>query len=248
VLAGLRPTGFSADERARAVAQLAPDLADASVTAARSGPEGARVVADALLSRAGRPAFAPLTDGVDKATPELRSACEASLEQVGRALVEPFLALARHPSEDVRASAIRVLSLRPEPQARAAVIAALSDPEPLVQRGALVSLSGADDGGALDAVTKLAESAEVWAVRARATEALGALASGKQTSGAVSVLARIALHDPIAFVRETAVRALGRAPVGEARAAISRVAEKDPEPRVRALARGQLLPASGRGR
>jgi HEAT repeat protein len=210
---------------------------DAAVTAARSGAEGARVVADALLSRGGRPAFAPLTDSLEAASPERRSACETALEQVARALVDPFLVLAQHPAEDVRARAIRVLSLRPEPTARAAVVAALRDPDPLVQRGALAALSSTEDATALDALSKLAESAETWAARSKATQALGTLAGGQHGAAAVTVLARVADRDPIAFVRETAVRALGAVRSPAARTSLVRVSEKDPEPRVRALAR-----------
>ncbi|HVW26606.1 MAG TPA: tetratricopeptide repeat protein [Polyangiaceae bacterium] len=240
VLTSLRPAGFTPDESARAVVELAPDLETAAVTAARSGPEGARAVADAVLSRGGRPAFAPLTDHLDAASPEQRARCEASLEGIGRALVEPFLALSRHPAEDVRLRAIRVLALRPEPDARAAVVAALHDTDPLVQRGALVALAGSDDGSALDALSALAEKADVWASRSKATEALAALVKGPRAAAAVAVLSRVAERDPIAFVRETAVKGLGVARAPEARAALLRISERDPEPRVRALARTLL--------
>jgi hypothetical protein len=54
------------------------------------------------------------------------------------------------------------------------------------------------------------------------------------------VLARVAERDPIAFVRETAVKGLGAARSPGARAALLRVAQRDPEPRVRALARTLL--------
>jgi HEAT repeat protein len=236
VLTSLRPSGFSPDESAKAVVELSPELESAAVTAARSGPEGARAVADALLARGGRPAFAPLTDGLDAASPQQRTKCEASLERVGRALVEPFLALAKHPAEDVRLRAIRVLAVRPEPEARAAVVAALHDPDPLVQRGALVALAGSDDGSALDALSALAEKADVWASRSKATEALAGLVTSPRAAAAVAVLARVAERDPIAFVRETAVKGLGAARSPEAHAALLRIAARDPEPRVRALA------------
>ena len=237
VLTSLRPSSTSADDGARAVVELAPELESAAVTAARSGPEGARTVADALLARGGRPAFAPLTEHLDTAAPERRAACEAALDKIGRALVEPFLALAKHPAEDVRVRAIRFLAVRTEPEARAAVVSALGDPAPLVQRGALVALATNDDGSALDALSALAEKADVWASRTKATEALAALVTGPRAAAAVAVLTRVAEHDSIAFVRETAVKGLGGARLPEARAALLRVAEKDPEPRVRALAR-----------
>jgi tetratricopeptide (TPR) repeat protein len=240
VLAALGPSGYTADERAHAVSELGPELMDAAVTAVHSGAEGARVVADALLARGGRPAFAPLTDGMDGASPEARAASELAIEGILRAIVAPFLALARHPSADVRVRAIRVLALRSEPEARAAVVGALEDPDAGVQRVALAVLSSGEDASALSVVTKLSQEAEAWAVRARATDTLGALARGAGEDRAVPVLARIAEQDPIAFVRETAIRALGVVQGVAARAALGRVLASDPEPRVRDLARALL--------
>jgi HEAT repeat protein len=109
-----------------------------------------------------------------------------------------------------------------------------------VQRGALVALAATDDGSALDALSSLAEKADVWAARSKATEALAALAVGPRAEAAVEVLARVAERDPIAFVRETAIRGLGAARVPRAHAALVRAAEKDAEPRVRALARALI--------
>jgi HEAT repeat protein len=54
------------------------------------------------------------------------------------------------------------------------------------------------------------------------------------------VLAAIAQKDPIAFVREAAVRALGQVADERARAALSNVARSDPEGTLRALA-GSLV-------
>jgi tetratricopeptide (TPR) repeat protein/HEAT repeat protein len=243
-LAALRPSGYTADERARALAELAPELAEAAVTAVHATPEGARVVADALLAGGGRPAFAPLTDDMDGATPESEKAVRAAVSRITEALVEPFVALARHPSADVRARAVRVLSLRSEPAASSAVIDALSDPDPLVQEGALAALGASHDPRAVRAVTELARSASSWPVRARAAEALGAF--GGRTEGATAVLGTIADRDPIAFVREAAVRALGAIGDESARAALERVAAKDDEPRLRTLA-ASLLGAPGAG-
>jgi HEAT repeat protein len=240
VLSALVPTGFSADDRARALVAFEPDIADAAVTAVHTGPEGSRVVADALLAHGGRSSFSPLTDGIDEASVDARAACDASIERILRALVAPFLPLARHPSAEVRARAIRVLAERPEPEARAVVVAALEDTDPAVQRVALALLGATEDPSAVTAVTKLARGSPSWTVRQRATEALGTLAKGSESEAAGAVLAAIASGDSMAFVREAAMRALAAARGARARTTLEGVAVKDPEPRLRALAKTLL--------
>jgi HEAT repeat protein len=240
VLATLAPSGYSADERARAVVDVSAELSGSAAGAVHSGPEGARVVADALLAGGGRPAFAPLTDGIEGASAEARSAAETALDHVAASLVEAFVALAHHPSPDVRARTIALLATRAEEPAREAIVAALADPEPDVQRAALAALSTGHDQRGLSAVIELSERASAWAVRARATEALGSLMSGADDGAALAVLVRVAEHDDVGFVRESAVRALMRSKSAAARDALGRVAKGDPEPRVRALAAAEL--------
>jgi tetratricopeptide (TPR) repeat protein len=240
VLLGLGPAGFSADDRARALVALEGSITDAAVTAVHTGPEGSRVVAEALLARADRPSFSPLTDGIEDASADARAACQASLERIAAALVGPFLALARHPSGEVRARAIRVLAVRPEPEAQAAIVLALEDSDPAVQRAALSLLSSTVDPSAVAAVTKLAQSSLSWPVRERATEALGALARGSESDRAGTVLAAIAEGDKMAFVREAAMRALAATRSPRARTTLERLGARDPEPRLRALAKTLL--------
>jgi HEAT repeat protein len=241
VLSRLRPRGYSPDDEARTLVAFEKDIVEAAATVVNTGPEGGRVVADALLSRGGRPALSPLTDAIDGASAADRRAAEEAASRIGRALVTSFVAQAQHPSAEVRARAIRVLALREEPAARAVVIAGLSDPDPGVQRAALALLGSAEaaseDAAAFAAVTKLAQSDPSWPVRARATETLGASLRGPRGAAALPVLAAIAEKDPIAFVREAAVRALGATADARARAAVSNVAKSDPEATLRALAR-----------
>ena len=237
VLSRLRPRGYSPDDEARALVAFEKDIVEAAATVVNTGPEGGRVVADALLSRGGRPALSPLTDAIDAASVENRRSAEAAAARIGGALVTSFVAQAQHPSAEVRVRAIRVLALREEPAARAVVIAGLSDPDAGVQRAALALLAASEDAAAFAAVTKLAQSDPSWPVRARATETLGASLRGPRGAAALPVLASIAEKDPIAFVREAAVRALGTTTDARARAAISNVEKKDPEATLRALAR-----------
>jgi HEAT repeat protein len=239
VVAGLRPSGYTADERAKAIVELATDLTASAVTAVHSTPEGARVVADAILPRGGQPAFSPLSDGIEHASPESRASAEEALARVSAALVQPFVALAKHPAADARLRAIHFLSSRNEPEAKAALVEALRDPDPTVLGAALDSFSADPEKLPIDAVTDLAKHAESWPIRARASEALGALGKSREAARAVAVLAEVVQTDSIAFVREAAVRALGV--IGSAGKPVLRtVAAKDAEPRLRALAKGLL--------
>jgi tetratricopeptide (TPR) repeat protein/HEAT repeat protein len=239
VVLGLRPSGYTPDERAKAIVDIAPDLAASALTAVHATPEGARAIADAVLARGGRPAFAPLSDELERASPGAQKAAEEALVHTSAALVEPFVALAKHPSADARARAVRFLSSRDEPKAKSALVAALHDADPTVLGAALDSFSADPDRLPIDAVTELAKESESWPVRARAAEALGALKKAPSEGRAISVLAGVTEKDSIAFVREAAVRALGAfGPAGKE--ALARVAARDAEPRIRALAKNLL--------
>jgi HEAT repeat protein len=241
LLAAQRPSGYTDDERARAVVEFGGELTNAAVTAAQSGPAGAEVVAEALLARRGKPSFAPLTDGLDGASEANRAAAEATLGRIEAALVESFVALTRHPSPALRTRAIAVLAARAEPAAQNAIVAALSDTDANVQRASLSALATSRAEGALAAVAKLSQSADEWAVRARATETLGAIAANPDAHAAIDALAQVAEKDTVAFVREGAIRALaGAGDTARAQPVLRRIADSDPEPRVRLLAKTLL--------
>ncbi len=77
-------------------------------------------------------------------------------------------------------------------------------------------------------------------MRGRATEALAAFAREGSGPDTLAVLERIARNDAIAYVRESAVRALRAAGDAVARKVLEAVAASDPEPRVRRLASALL--------
>ncbi len=236
----LRPGGYSPDEHARALVKLAPALQAACVAAVQSSPERARAVADALLDRGGKPAFGPLTRELDKANAALRKQAGDAATGIARAVVAPFVALASHPSPDVRARAVQFLATRSEQAARTAVVEALGDPDEHVQRAALAAADRARTPGAVNAVTGLLTHKSDWPVRVRAAEALGRLAAGSRDKKAVAALTRAAQSDAYALVREAAVRALPLVDAAAARPVLTEVAEKDAEPRVQRAARELL--------
>jgi cellulose synthase operon protein C len=240
VIDALVPAGYTADESARAMEQMAPALARASVAAVQSSPERARFVADSLLARDGKPSFGPLTRELDKATPEARTKAERAAESIAAAVVPPFIALASHPSPEVRALSVQFLATRPEASASEQLVAALEDRDERVQRAALTALRGGRSLHAIEAVTRLLGGRGDWPVRLRAAQALGELAKGSRDAKAVAALSRAARSDSYALVREASVEALVKVDSAAARSVLEQVIKGDPEPRVRKSAQAVL--------
>jgi HEAT repeat protein len=236
----LTPTGYRAEENARALVKLSTALAAASAIAVQSSPERARVVADQLLARSGKPAFGALTRDLPALPAADRSAAERAAESIAEAVTPPFIALASHPASEVRVLAIRFLATRSEPRAQERVLASLDDPAEGVQHAALAALGRRRDAAALDTVVRLLGSNPLWPVRVAAAEALAGFEGGTRSGRALAALTRAALADDYALVREAAVRALARSPEPKARGVLERVAKADPEPRVRQAAHSAL--------
>jgi len=233
----MTPTGYSPDEHARALVKLAPTLAGACLSASQSSPERARAVADALLARGSKPAFGPLTKTLDAASPAMRAQAEKAAGTIAAAVVPAFVALAAHPSADVRTRAIQLLATRKEPAASKAVLDSLDDPDDGVQRAALAAIASARPSGGVEAVTHLLATAKDWAARVRAAETLGTLAAGSHDKKGAEALEGAATRDDTALVREAALRALAKVDPEAAQRVATKMAGSDPEPRVRETAK-----------
>jgi tetratricopeptide (TPR) repeat protein len=240
ILAGLGPDPAEAAARARALVTLAPSLERAAVAAASTSPDRARVVADALLSGKDALGLSPLTDPRGKLDPETEKAVAAAVERIAAAVVPAFVALERHPAIEVRTRAVELLARRPEKEAQAAVIDALSDPEESVRRAALSALGTVKDASTIGAVAKLGREAPSWPLRVRAAEALGRLGTGSASPVAMETLRSMAQKDAYALVREAAARAMASLDRAGAAPLLRELAAKDPEPRIRQTAT-QLL-------
>lgn len=232
-LDALVPTGYDDETHAKALLAVADDLRRACVTAVQSSPERARVVADALLARAGAPTFAPLVLDLGEVSDKTRERASTAIDSIAAAVVGPFVALSRHPSAEVRARAVQFLSTRPEENAIEAVLGALEDDDKLVQRAALDTVTHVHDTRAVTAVTGLITGDADWPIRVRATEALGEMAAGSANETVARVLEDVARTDDFAFVRQAAVESLHAVAGNDARKTLREVAEHDPEPRVR---------------
>jgi tetratricopeptide (TPR) repeat protein/HEAT repeat protein len=241
VLLGLGPDAYGPAERAAALVALGPALRKAAVAAVSTSPDRARVVADALLASDGKLGLLPFTAGGEKLDPRVREQVDEVVESLAASVIPGFVALERHPSIEVRTRAVELLARRPEPEAQAAVIDALGDPEESVRRAALsaVGASGAvRDDKLVAAVGRLAREAPSWPLRVRAAAALGRVgARGPEGRAAIiETLEAAARRDPYALVREAAARALASIDRAAARPLLEEMAGKDAEPRVRETA------------
>ena len=244
VLLGLAPDEAGPAERAAALVALGPALQRAAVAAVATSPERARLVADALLGgQTAALSLAPFTDGGDKLDPALKKQVEATVESLAAAVVPGFVALGRHPDVEVRTRAVELLARRPEPEAQAAVIDALSDPDEGVRRTALSTIGAVKYGPTLAAVSRVLQTSTSWPLRVRASEALGRLGLGGADPGVLESLSAAAKGDSYALVREAAARALAPIDRAAAKPVLEDLAAKDPEPRVRATA-AELLKAA----
>ena len=133
-LDAMRPGPYTTKERVDALERFAPELARSSALAARSSPERARAVVEALGLGA---VTAPVPALVGDAKGEELERARRAIAGVASGMVPVFVALAHHPYAEVRVAAVDFLGSRSDPVAREAVAHAIDDREPLVRRSAL---------------------------------------------------------------------------------------------------------------
>ena len=233
------PTGGAqsyVDDRTRATAETAPSLAPlrpalvAAATEALHGPlERVLAALDVLAPTPGLDSplgLGALTAGLSSHPPSVRESVREELDALAAALAPELLALASHPSEDVRA---RIASRvgRFEGSAGAEALTRLvGDDDGTVARRALESVGGshADHAALVTQIEQLARDHAAWSIRLAAVEALARTGRGRAT------LERALTEDDYAFVREAAAR--GLVTLGASADALE-PASRDPEPRVR---------------
>jgi tetratricopeptide (TPR) repeat protein/HEAT repeat protein len=236
ILQRLAPGGYNDIERARALLAESVPLRRAAIASATTTVERALALADALLSRGGRPAFAPFTDGIENLDPALRQRTEQAAESIAAAVVGAFVTLERHPAADVRARAIQFLSTRKEDEAQSAVVDALTDPDESVQKLAVSAVGPVASPAVFRAVAQMLQKSPSWPLRVRAAEAFGRFGPTARSIG-FAPLAEAARSDPYALVREAAMRSATTVDRQGAAAVLADVAQKDAEARLRALAK-----------
>ncbi|HEY3498684.1 MAG TPA: tetratricopeptide repeat protein, partial [Polyangiaceae bacterium] len=227
LLEGLRPGPYGVPERVGALERIAVELTRASAAAARSSPERARGVIEALGLIPGSPPVPALTGDAQGAE---RERAQKVVAGIASGLVPAIAGLTAHPFAPVRVTAVEFLGARSEPEARAALAGALKDRDPAVRRAALGAIPRGD-AALLSSVAALLATERDWALRVAAADVLAA--GGTAGADVVEALSRAATSDEYALVREAAARALHAANPGAARPVLERLHETDPEPRVR---------------
>lgn len=230
-LAAMQPGPYTTKERVAALERFAPELARSSALAARSSPDRARAVVEALGLGA---ATAPVPALVGDAKGEDLERARRAIAGVASGMVPVFAALARHPYAEVRIAAVDFLGSRGEPAAREAVALAIDDRESLVRRSALAAVAKGNLAGAA-AAARLLASEEDWALRVLAAEALGRSGT-PDMENVLDALAKAARSDGYALVREAAARALHAVSPARARGVLEGIAKTDSERRVRDVA------------
>lgn len=227
----LVPRALAPKDRAAAVLTHAKAIERSAHSALATSTERARAVLDALSTREG--ALEPLLGEGEE--PELAPA-RAKAKEIAVALEPGIVELSRHPDPVVRNKAIGLLARSSSDAATAAIASAVSDPNEAVQRVALASIGKGGGTRAVLAVTKVMRGHESWAMRVLAAQALGRLGAAGAANEATPRLTEAATKESYALVREAALLALATYDKGAATSLASKMAESDPEPRVRETA------------
>ena len=237
VLRGLAPGGYAASEQALALAALKEALVKEARAAVATSPERAAIVAEVVAN-----GLRPLVDLLpsEHLADGERAALEGVAEAMAVATTPGFVALARHPSAEVRRRALEFLAKRSEPEAQATIVVALGEDDASLVRTALGAIGTLHSDELAAAVSKQLESAEAWSIRAAAAEAIGRMwAAGTEPEPATErAIEKAATSDAFALVREAALRAAAKGRPDFTRPLATRIAASDAEPRLRELADG----------
>lgn len=234
VIDAIQPAPHDPTLEVAALAKLSPALSRAAAAAAESSPARARALSEALARGSGL-TLGSFETASRKPKPEEQAAAQRLLADVGASVVGPLARLTAHPDPDLRLVPLPFLVGRSEEVAKRALEALTRDSEPQVRRAALSALGPEQRELAKSVASRLNQESE-WPLRASAAEALGRMAKGSPDPAVVEPLARAALSDPYALVREAAARALAAVAGNAALPTLRQLKERDPEPRLRALA------------
>ena len=224
-------------EREGALRRFGDFVQRSALAALRTSGDRARAVLDALGAGDGELAPFVAHGSVGPAADKARA--------IVAALEPSIVPLARHPDPAIRTKAVVLVARSASEGAAEAVVAALEDPNETIQRVALAAVgsSGADGGRgaagdrALQAVGRILAKGDAWAMRVLAARAVGRLGAAGAAQDAGRRLVQAATSDPYALVRQAALEAMASFDVPGARSLAARMAESDPEPRVREAAK-----------
>jgi tetratricopeptide (TPR) repeat protein len=234
VIDAIHPAPHDPTLEIAALAKLSSALSRAAAAAAESSPARARALSEAL-SRGSGLVLGSFETAARKPKAEELAAAQRLLADVGSSVVGPLSRLTAHPDPDLRLVPLPFLVGRSEEAAKRALEVLTRDPEPGVRRAALSALGPEQKELARGIAGRLNQEQE-WPLRATSAEALGRIAKGSGDAVVAEALTRASLGDPYALVREGAARALAAVVGPAALPTLRQLKERDPEPRLRALA------------
>ena len=182
----------------------------------------------------------PLTANLDAVTATTRTRAVDAAKRIAAALTPEFVVQSTHPNLAVRMAAVRVLTTQQSTVAREAVEAVLSRGDEETCRAVLAALGQFDNASLLPSVAKLLVEERPWPLRQLAASTLRQVGERNPRTvpeGVASALLVAAEHDSNAFVREQALLAANTIVKDKAQPVVLRIAQTDPEQRVRRVAR-----------
>ncbi len=235
VIDAIHPAAHDPTLEIGALAKLSPALSRAAAAAAESSPARSRALSEALARGGAGLTLGSFETASRKPTSEERATAQRLLSDIGSSVVGPLSRMTSHPDPDLRLVPLPFLVGRTEQQAKEALEALTRDVDPAVRRAALSAL-GPEQRELSGKVAARLNQEQEWPLRATAAEALGRMAQGHADAAVTAALTRAAQSDPYALVREAAAKALATAAGSAALPVLRQLKERDPEPRLRALA------------
>jgi tetratricopeptide (TPR) repeat protein len=241
MLQGVLPGSYSAEEALRTLEQLTPAIEQAARDALRGSAEHTLRVIQQLSVR---PPSAPFGIQAEQANATTHERVEHILEALKQALVPQLGELVRQSSRKVQLAALDLLVHREEPQARAAVLAALGSVDLELAQSTLQMVAKAplalEDSEIVEAIVHLLKEPAPWPIRVKSAQALAAFrkasTNGSTARALLTALENAAQRDSYALVRQAALRALATVAGPASRSTLARVATSDPESKVREVA------------
>lgn len=238
------PPDCSGKAAARTLVHLAATLRNAAATLALNEPHLLPALASRLRDSLGRPSLRPLSEALNSLALTEQLPARDALAQLADRMLSPFLVLAQDPKPASRKSALRWLAGHGTKATDRALVIALTDRDLSVQKLALSLLAHFPSEQANVAVSKRMTDSASWKIRHQAARTLRAnLAGVSPLPSTLEALAKVALADRYALVRNEAARTLNSLSPQAARSVLETLAQNDAEPEVRENARQLLEPS-----
>lgn len=242
------PADYAPDDEVLALERLAPAIHKAAQEAMQGPAERTLRVLQQLSLPAQPQQSGPFAPSPEQASTTARDRAQHIRDGLKQSLVPQIATLVQHPARRIQLAAVAFLVNREEPEARTAILGALSSADQDLSQATLKAVAQApaalDDPKLVDAVVHLLKEPAPWPLRVKAAQALAGIrkpaAQGPAARVLLAALENAAQRDDYALVRQAALQALHAVLGPAARPALVRAARSDPEGKVRETAQDLL--------